>query len=345
MSWSAGSPRCVAGPRRRPSRPEADVARLTRRGFVASAAALAAAGPALAAARPDANAAYARAYAEAIATRGLTGALPARLPEAIAAELRQGPVIFIGGFLKQLADAIASTLGKPVGLGGYFDAQRDALALQGIDAVELEVNSAGSIARNAPVVADAIARAPGPVTLVTHSKGSLDALQALIDRPTLASPARLRARVSLQAPIFGSPLADLNTENALARPITSYLLEHAFGGSPDTMSDLSMATRGAYQAEHAADIASIVQAVPTVCYGSWLTDTQPSLFRGTWLICKLAGQPRNDGLVGVPSAHLSGTIGVDEAGVDHAMPVMVMPGTGPFDPVSCLTALLTLALA
>ncbi len=326
-------------------RPGAEAARATRRAFIGAAASLAALRPACAAASRDESAAYARAYAVATGTRGLTGALPARLPEGVAAQLREGRVLFVGGFLKQLAEAVVGLLERPVGLGGYFDAQREALQLQGIDAVELEVHSEGSIARNAPAVASAIAAAPSPVTLVTHSKGSLDTLQALLDHPDLASSARIRAWISLQAPFLGSPLADLNTGNALARPVTSYLIEHAFGGSPDVLSDLSVAARSTYQAEHASAIEAIVQAVPTICYASWITEGQPSLFRPTWLICKLEGQPRNDGLVGVASAHLPGAITVDEAGVDHAMSVMTMPGTGPFDPVCCLTALLTLALA
>ena len=48
-----------------------------------------------------------------------------------------------------------------------------------------------------------------------------------------------------------------------------------------------------------------MRAVPTVCYGSYLTDEMPSLFRLTWLICRFAGEPRNDGLVGVPSTQLA----------------------------------------
>ena len=86
---------------------------------------------------PDGNSAYALAYARALGTRGLTGALPARLPDEVAAMLRDGRVVFIGGFLKQLADAVTALLERPIGLGGYFDAQRRALVLQGIDRLAL----------------------------------------------------------------------------------------------------------------------------------------------------------------------------------------------------------------
>ena len=73
--------------------------------------------------------------------------------------------------------------------------------------------------------------------------------------------------------------------------------------------------------------------------GSYLTAEMHTLFRITWLICKFEGEPRNDGLVGVELAHLPEALPVTEAGVDHAMAVIEVPGTGAFDPATCLTAL------
>ena len=126
------------------------------------------------------------------------------------------------------------------------------------------------------------------------------------------------------------------------RALTGYLLKEGFGGSPETLLDLQVSARRLYQRANAAAIRDIVQAAPIICYGSYLTDDMPSLFRITWLICKFAGE-RDDGLVGVASAHLPGAIRVG-AGVDHAMAVLEVPGAGPFDPATCLTALLGMAL-
>ena len=127
--------------------------------------------------------------------------------------------------------------------------------------------------------------------------------------------------------------------------MTGYLLRYGFGGSPDTLLELRVSVRRLYQQAHAAAIRELVRTVPTVCYGSYLTDEMHTLFRITWLICKFEGEPRNDGLVGVELAHLPDALPVTEAGVDHAMAVIEVPGTGAFDPATCLTALLTLALA
>jgi hypothetical protein len=293
----------------------------------------------------DTDAAYRRAYAEAAATRGVSGTLPPRLPAPVAARLRGGRVIFIGGLLRRLADALARMVGQPIGISGYFDAQRAALEAQGIATLELDIASEGPITANAAEIARAITTAPGPVTLVTHSKGSLDALAALIGDPALAAPPRIAAWISLQAPFYGSPLADLNARDPLVRDLTGYLLRYGFGGSPDTLLELRVSVRRLYQQAHAAAIRELVRTVPTVCYGSYLTDEMHTLFRITWLICKFEGEPRNDGLVGVESAHLPDALQVTEAGVDHAMAVIEVPGTGAFDPATCLTALLTLALA
>jgi len=275
----------------------------------------------------------------------VSGTLPPRLPAPVAARLRGGRVIFVGGLLRRLAEALARMVGQPIGIGGYFDAQRAALEAQGIATVELDVASEGPIAANAAEIARAIAASPGPVTLVTHSKGSLDALAALIGDPSLAAPPRgVAAWISLQAPFYGSPLADLNARDPLVRELTGYLLRQGFGGSPEALLELRVSEREPYQRANAPAIGELVRVVPTVCYGSYLIDEMRTLFRITWLICKFEGQPLNDGLVGVPSAHLPDALQVTEAGVDHAMAVIKVPGTGSFDPATCLTALLSLAL-
>ena len=176
------------------------------------------------------NDSYRRAYAEAEATRGVSRATPPRLPEKVAARLRAGQVIFVGGLMKQLAEAVSALVAQPIGYGGYFDEQRTALEAQGIDAIELDVDFEGSISTNAVEVARAIGAAPGPVTLVTH-KGSLDVLDALVANPALA-PTRMQAWVSLQGPIDGSPLADLNSGDPPVWALTGYLLEKGFAARP-----------------------------------------------------------------------------------------------------------------
>ena len=315
--------------------------RLDRRTLLAALAA--APLPAHAGVAPDADERYRLAYAAAEASRGPDRKLLPRLPEPVAARLREGQVLFVGGLLKQIAQALSAILAQPIGLTGYFGEQIDALKAQGIATHDLDVHSEADIATNAATIAAAIRAAPGPVTLVTHSKGSLDTLAALMSEPDLCTPRRVRGWVSLQAPFYGSPLADLNTGDAVRREITSYLLEKGFGGSPDTLLELRVSSRRVYQRVHASAIRSVVSTVPTVCYGSDLAEGQLSLFRVSWLICGLAGEPRNDGLVGIHSARLPGAAMVTETGVDHAMAVIAVPGSR-FDPATCLTALLSLVV-
>jgi hypothetical protein len=70
---------------------------------------------------------------------------------------------------------------------GMFGPNIDELRSMGIDTKLVKVHSMGATARNAAIVAEAIERSPKPVVLVAHSKGGLDAMQALADRPDLAS--------------------------------------------------------------------------------------------------------------------------------------------------------------
>ena len=61
-------------------------------------------------------------------------------------------------------------------------------------------------------------------------------------------------------------------------------------------------------------------------------------------IGKLAGAPKNDGLVSPDSALLKGALRVVEADVDHGMPVLGTDNNA-LDPVHCLAALLSVRFA
>lgn len=98
------------------------------------------------------------------------------------------------------------------------------------------------------------------VVILSHSKGGLDTLEALRGRPELWE--RVAGWAALQAPFYGSPVADQIPE-ALAR----YVLE-ALGGDAQSLYDLGQEARNVYMQEHAQDIRALTGAVPVACFYS-----------------------------------------------------------------------------
>jgi hypothetical protein len=79
------------------------------------------------------------------------------------------------------------------------------LRSMGIRTRLVRVHSLGEVKRNARIVAAAIERSPKKVVLITHSKGGLDAMQALADRPDLVE--KVAAFVAIQTPFDGVAFA------------------------------------------------------------------------------------------------------------------------------------------
>ncbi len=124
-------------------------------------------------------------------------------------------------------------------------------------------NSAESVEANARAISDYLSTVTeSDVVIVSHSKGGLDTLHALITNRQLVSRPVV-GWVALQAPFFGSPIAE-------AHPPVADLILKGLGGSGQALADLAPTTRGPYMTERATDIADIIGAIPVLsCYSTY----------------------------------------------------------------------------
>jgi len=107
-------------------------------------------------------------------------------------------LVFVPGFLATCFPGIAS-----------FADVVDEARREGFDARVLEIGGRSSIAANAQLIADQVERLPDDgrrIILIGHSKGAVDALELIAQRPDLAQ--RVAALVSVAGAFNGSPLAD-----------------------------------------------------------------------------------------------------------------------------------------
>lgn len=220
----------------------------------------------------------------------------------------------------------------------YFADHLHWLASLGVEAEKVAVRSRQSIAINAPIVAAAIRGSTKPVLLVTHSKGSVDALEALLAEPALRSKAR--GWISLQGAFGGSPIADWLLNGSLLDPATGITILQFFGGSKESLEGLTVTASRERYSERTSAIEALLRAVPAVAFASSLDGPQ-SRATGLLEISRLLMSSRgvrSDGLVPPGSALLPGMDYVEVTGVDHIAPVM--PALEPFDRVRMTRALL-----
>lgn len=177
-----------------------------------------------------------------------------------------------------IGDAIADALPRislPLEPGGFisFHTQeihfgQEGITFSNISRQSAAFNSIESVENNAAAILDYLldARAQRKqVTIVSHSKGGLDTLDALL---------RAEARdllgdtvvgwVALQAPFYGSPVAD-----PAPSAINAVLLS-ALDGNGESLDDLKTEVRETYMATHAVDdpgatdLGDLTAAVPVI---------------------------------------------------------------------------------
>ena len=249
-------------------------------------------------------------------------------------------ILVVRGFLTDMLEPL-----ERVGLSDYLKAQARAFDGRAAAVELLEFDSESSASYNARLIAQAVARSPERVCILSHSKGGVDTLEFLL-RSDPALVDRIACWVSFQAPFHGAPLADKVAEYGALLLLSVSLLE-MMGGSEETMDAMLHRVRDCYMREADSRIADIARRVPIVSVTSRIaTDAKlrdhlsPALPALIWM--RWQGI-ESDGLVPMASAILPHAGFVLLENVDHTGAVAL--GGLPEDQRILLTrALVLLAL-
>jgi hypothetical protein len=153
-------------------------------------------------------------------------------------EARSHPCLLVGGLLAPLYPRYMADILRR-------------LHELGVEARRVGVEPQGRVADNADRIRDAVldaAAARGPVVLLAHSKGGVDATAALSLYPPLRRA--VRVLVAMQSPFHGAPLAADLLAKPRVRAVLRRLVLDVFGGRPEAIGDLTPEARRAFLARH-----------------------------------------------------------------------------------------------
>ena len=211
-----------------------------------------------------------------------------------------------------------------------FADARAGLEAQGWRTGYIQTRGRQSSETNARVVRDALMALPANfrVVLVTHSKGTVDAMQALAGYPELAG--RVVALVSVAGAVNGSPLADAIPQ-AMAEFVSGMPLSSCPPGQNVEAADsLRRSVRLAWLATH-----RLPPGIRTYSLAPYAGPDDISAILWPFYRTLAKTEPRNDGLVVVSDAVIPGSTLLGHPNADHLAVAM------PFD---AKTSLLSAAL-
>lgn len=192
----------------------------------------------------------------------------------------------------------------------YLTEQVRHLRCEGFDADIAEVDTSAPVEKNGERLARILEAHHRPTWVITHSKGGLDLLHALISRPDLVR--YLDGWIAFQAPFWGSPLADVACGSGRAKGLSRRALR-LIGRELDLIADLTTDRRAHYMDQRTAQIAAIARDVPVMCVattGAWRLQWPTA----RWMD---ALNLKNDGMVPVNSTVLPGARYVVLDGLGH----------------------------
>lgn len=255
-------------------------------------------------------------------------------PAKYSVELKKYKIIFVPGFLSNVIIGLGShSLARFAKLGEYYDEQMKWLSSIGVESERVEYFYEGTPGENAPYVLSAVMRSSKPVILVAHSKGGLDAIQALMAMDDTVLK-KIRGFLAIQVPFYGSPVADSFTEIKTKQYFAKWTLPklNISFAALESLKTRSDATDN-LEAE-ALFLNSLGKKIPFISFASYkskkidftnpwqLTTGQDTIMFYSRTIMERDNGLKNDGLVPVKSAILPGSNYIVAENVDHAVPVM-----------------------
>ncbi|HLX60951.1 MAG TPA: hypothetical protein VKX17_06675 [Planctomycetota bacterium] len=205
----------------------------------------------------------------------------------------------------------------------YLKDQQIVLRDAGVSGEVLDYKSE-SVERCGAEVARRIMASDKPVLLITHSKGCLDTLEALLTVQREGKLDKVAGWIAIQGPFRGAPEAD-EIDGDQFRRIGTKIALNCLGARYVAVNDMMTSTRQRYLDAHREELERLTASVPVLCFASWKADSKP---------------PGTDGSVPVESAILSGTDFIAVRGLSHS--ATVIGAHGEFDRVAFTRALLSM---
>lgn len=257
----------------------------------------------------------------------------------IAHRIRASRILFVPA----LFGGVAMTASR-LKLVDYLTEQVRHLRDEGFDAEIAEVDTADRVERNGEHLARIVEAHHRPTWVITHSKGGLDFLHALMLRPDLTR--FIDGWIAFQAPFWGSPVADVACGSARAGRISGRALK-LVGRNLDLIADLRTDQRAAYMDQRIVQVSAIARDVPVMCVATTSGNALNRSWRPVWPTGRWMDglELKNDGLVPVTSAILPSSRYVVLDGLVHGeVAARRVWSNRKYDHVDLLKALFALTL-
>lgn len=227
--------------------------------------------------------------------------------------LRGYRVLIVHGLLGEVGLKFTHFLDRIDGrqhLIDYLKDQQKALEGDGVEVEELDHKS-DSVERGGAEVARRILASDRPVVILSHSKGCLDTLEALLTLQRDGKLFKVAGWVAMQGPFHGAPEADEIVASQV-RKIATRVALNCLGARSTAVNDMTSVVREDYLQTHRDEIERLIANIPVISFASWKENPKQP---GT----------DSDGAVPVDSAVLPGSDFVLAQGLSHSATVIGGP--------------------